>query len=76
MKMIAHHDEYNEDFRVDLWEESKGFILHLEREYGYVLDPSSEKRLCQRSADMNGTVFWMRITHCLALWITSFEQRH
>jgi len=39
MKMIAHYDDYNEDFRVDLWEESKGFILHLDHEYGYVLDP-------------------------------------
>jgi hypothetical protein len=35
--------------------------------------PSSEKRLCQRSADMSGTVFWMRIARCLALWITSFD---
>jgi hypothetical protein len=33
MKMIAHYDDYNEDFRVDLWEESKGFILHLDHEY-------------------------------------------
>ena len=23
MKMIAHYDDYNEDFRVDLWEEGK-----------------------------------------------------
>jgi len=34
MKMIAHYDDYNEDFRVDLWEESEGFILHLDHEYG------------------------------------------
>jgi hypothetical protein len=45
MKMIAHYDEYNEDFRVDLWEESKGFILHLEHEYSYVLDPEHREAL-------------------------------
>lgn len=42
MKMIAHYDDYNEDFRVDLWEEGEGFILHLDHEYDYVLD--SERR--------------------------------
>jgi len=36
---------------------------------------SSAKRLYQASADMSETVFWIRITHCLALWITLFEQR-
>ena len=36
--------------------------------------PSSAKRLNQPSVDTSGTVFWMRITHCLALWITLFEQ--
>ena len=45
MKMIAHYDDYNEDFRVDLWEESKGFILHLDHEYGYVLDPEQREAL-------------------------------
>jgi len=23
-EMVAHYDDYNEDFRVDLWEEGKG----------------------------------------------------
>ena len=45
MKMIAHYDDYNEDFRVDLWEESKGFILHLDHECGYVLDPEQREAL-------------------------------
>jgi hypothetical protein len=26
MKMVAHYDDYNEDFRVDLWEEGKGLM--------------------------------------------------
>lgn len=43
MKMIAHYDDYNEDFRVDLWEEGKGFILHLEHEYDYVLDSAGHR---------------------------------
>src|SRR5215469_4060890 len=60
MKMIAHYDDYNEDFRVDLWEEGKGFTLHLDHEYDYLLDSEqrSAKRLYQASADMSETVFW------------------
>lgn len=42
VKMIAHHEDYNEDFRVGLWKEGKGFIVHLDHEYDYVLD--SERR--------------------------------
>jgi hypothetical protein len=34
-KMIAHYDDYNETFEVDLWERGKGFILHLDHEYDY-----------------------------------------
>jgi hypothetical protein len=45
MKMIAHYDDYNEDFRVDLWEEGKGFILHLDHEYDYVLDSEQREAL-------------------------------
>ena len=45
MKMIAHYDDYNKDFRVDLWEEGKGFILHLDHEYGYVLDSEQREAL-------------------------------
>jgi len=29
LKMIAHYDDYCENFEVDLWEEGKGFILQL-----------------------------------------------
>jgi hypothetical protein len=59
MKMIAHYDDYNEDFRVDLWEESKGsFYIWITSTVTF-WTPSSEKRLCQRSTDMSGTVFWM-----------------
>jgi hypothetical protein len=74
MKMIAHYDDYNEDFRVDLWEEGKGFICIWITSTITFWTPSSAKRLKQRSVDTSGTVFWMRITHCLALWITLFEQ--
>jgi hypothetical protein len=45
MRMIAHYDDYNEDFRVDLWEEGKGFILHLDHEYDYVLDSEQRESL-------------------------------
>ena len=42
MKMIAHYDEYNGIFEVDLWEEGKGFILDLTHEYDY--EPDLERR--------------------------------
>ena len=45
VRMIAHYDDYNEDFRVDLWEEGKGFILHLDHEYDYVLDSEHRESL-------------------------------
>ena len=45
MKMIAHYDNYNEDFRVDLWEEGKRFILHLDHECDYVLDREQREAL-------------------------------
>jgi len=45
MKMVAHYDDYNEDFRVDLWEEGKGFILHLDHEYDHVLDYAQREAL-------------------------------
>jgi hypothetical protein len=38
VKMIAHYDDYNENFEVDLWEEGKGFILDLSHHYDYELD--------------------------------------
>ena len=45
MKMVAHYDDYNEDFRVDLWEEGKGLMLHLDHEYDYVLDSEQREAL-------------------------------
>ena len=45
IKMIAHYADYNEDFRVGLWEEGKGFILHLDHEYDYVLDSEQREAL-------------------------------
>lgn len=36
--MIAHYDDDNGIFEVDLWEEGKGFILDLTHEYDYELD--------------------------------------
>jgi hypothetical protein len=39
LKMVAHYDDYNGMFEVDLWEEGKGFILDLTHEYNYELDP-------------------------------------
>ena len=35
---IAHYNDYYENFEVDLWEEGKGFILHLDHKYNYALD--------------------------------------
>ena len=45
MRMIAHYDDYNDDFRVDLWEEGKGFTLHLDHEFDYVLDSEQRESL-------------------------------
>jgi hypothetical protein len=35
----------SEDFRVDLWEKGKGFILHLDHEYHYLLDSEQREAL-------------------------------
>src|SRR6516165_8375067 len=43
--MAAHYDDYYENFEVDLWEQDKGFTLHLEHEYGYVLDAKQREAL-------------------------------
>jgi hypothetical protein len=45
VKMIAHYDDYNGDFEVDLWEEGKGFILDLTHEYDYELDAEQREAL-------------------------------
>jgi len=45
MKMVAHYDDYNEDFRVDLWEQGKGLMLYLDHEYDYVLDSEQREAL-------------------------------
>ena len=44
-KMIAHYDDYNGIFEVELWEEGKGFILDLTHEYDYELDPERREAL-------------------------------
>ena len=43
--MIAHYDDYNETFEVELWEEGKGFILDLTHEYDFELDPERREAL-------------------------------
>ena len=51
MKMVAQYDDYNEDFRVDLWEEGKGLMLHLDHEYDYVLDSEQREALAHLRGD-------------------------
>jgi hypothetical protein len=75
LKMVAHYDDYNGMFEVDLWEEGKGFILDLTHEYNYELDPERAKRSCQPSAEMSEIIFLMRVTHYSARWITLCEER-
>jgi len=43
LKMVAHYDDYNGMFEVDLWQEGKGFIL--DHEYNYGLDPVRREAL-------------------------------
>jgi hypothetical protein len=45
LKMVAHYDDYNGMFEVDLWEGGKGFILDLAHEYDYELDPERREAL-------------------------------
>ena len=45
VKMVAHYDDYNGTFEVELWEEGKGFILDLTHEYDYELDPERHEAL-------------------------------
>jgi hypothetical protein len=42
--MVAHYDDYYENFEVELWEE-KGYILHLSHEYDYKLDLEQRETL-------------------------------
>src|SRR5512139_2112182 len=42
--MVAHYDDYYENFEVELWEERR-FILHLSHEYDYELDPRRREAL-------------------------------
>ena len=43
-KMIAHYDDYYENFEVELCEERR-LILHLSHEYDYELDPERREAL-------------------------------
>jgi hypothetical protein len=45
VKMIAHYDDYNDNFEVDLWEEGKGLILDLIHHDDYELDPERREAL-------------------------------
>jgi hypothetical protein len=45
VKMIAHYDDRNGIFEVDLWEEGKRFILDLTHECDYELDPERREAL-------------------------------
>jgi hypothetical protein len=45
IRMTAHYNDYYENFEVDLWEHNKGFTLHLDHEYDYVLDPEQREAL-------------------------------
>src|SRR5262245_16322410 len=38
LQMVAHYDDYDGLFEVDLWHCSKGFRLHLDHEDQYELD--------------------------------------
>ena len=42
--MVAHYDDYYENFDVELWEKRR-FILHLSHEYDYALDPKRRESL-------------------------------
>jgi hypothetical protein len=69
LKMVAHYDDCNGMFEVDLWEEGKGFILDLTHEYDYAWIRSDAKRSCQPSIEMSEIIFWMRVTHYPVRWI-------
>jgi len=45
LKMIAHYDDYNGTFEVDLWEEGRGFVLELTHECDHELDPKRREAL-------------------------------
>jgi hypothetical protein len=45
VKMIAHYDDYNENFQIDLWEAGKGFTLDLSHHYNYELDLEQREAL-------------------------------
>jgi hypothetical protein len=48
LKMVAHYDDYNGMFEVDLWEEGKGFILDLTHEYhGPAAHSQDESRIAR-----------------------------
>ena len=45
LEMVAHYDDYNGSFEVDLWEAGRGFILDLTHEDDYQLDPKRREAL-------------------------------
>jgi hypothetical protein len=75
IKMIAQYDDYYENFEVDLWERGKGFILHLDHEYGYLLDREQREVLVPAISRYERDHFLELFTHYLAPWITLCEER-
>jgi hypothetical protein len=45
LQMVAHYDNYSGLFEVDLWDQGKGFTLHLDHEYDYELDEHRREAL-------------------------------
>jgi hypothetical protein len=74
LKMVAHYDDSNGMFEVDLWEEGKGFILDLTHEYDYALDPERREALVPALNRNERDIFWMRVTHYSVRWITLCEE--
>jgi len=74
VKMIAHYDDYNDNFEVDLWEEGRGFILDLMHQYNFELDPERREALVPGLTDLSEIVFRMNITRYSARWITLCEE--
>lgn len=45
VRMVAHYDDYNGIFGVELWEQGRGYILDLTHEYDYELDERRREAL-------------------------------
>jgi hypothetical protein len=45
LQMVAHYDDYDDLFEVELWDQGKGFSLHLDHENDYELDKRRREAL-------------------------------